>query len=177
MGRGEGVKWGSEGWGGWVEVGWSPRQEVVGNGLQLTHSMLLLPPSFPPGNALVYECVKAAAAIHPSPVLIAGAMESVSRFLASRCVAWLGLSSILPATSLRLLCAFPPTCLLLLLLPFTLSCCPPRPHRENNLRYAGIDALTRLVHIDPKHAQVSSWGVRLGWGPECWLGQGEQAAS
>jgi AP-4 complex subunit epsilon-1 len=60
------------------------------------------------GNALLYECVKAAAAIHPSPVLIAGAMESVTRFLASR---------------------------------------------ENNLRYAGIDALTRLVHIDPKHAQ------------------------
>ncbi len=39
----------------------------------------------PSGNALVYECVKAVAAIHPSPVLIAGAMESVSRFLSSRC--------------------------------------------------------------------------------------------
>ena len=51
-------------------------------GMHLVH----LPSSpLPPGNALVYECVKAVAAIHPSPVLIAGAMESVTRFLASRC--------------------------------------------------------------------------------------------
>jgi hypothetical protein len=51
-------------------------------------------------------------------VLLTGAVESVSRFLAAR---------------------------------------------ENNLKYAGIDALTRLVRIDPKHAQVGG----AGWD---WLG-------
>ena len=61
----------------------------------------------PAGNALVYECIKTLTAIHPSPALVAGAVESVSRFLAAR---------------------------------------------DNNLRYAGIDALTRLVRLDPKHA-------------------------
>ena len=39
--------------------------------------------------------------------------------------------------------------------------------RENNLKYAGIDALTRLVRIDPKHAQVGG----RGWGG--WRGAGE----
>ena len=61
------------------------------------------------GNALVFECVCTITAIHPTAVLLAGAAESVARFLGAR---------------------------------------------ENNLRYAGIDALTRLVEIDPKHAQV-----------------------
>ncbi|KAL4452296.1 hypothetical protein ABPG75_007958 [Micractinium tetrahymenae] len=60
------------------------------------------------GNALVYECIRTLTTIVPTPVLVSGAVESVSRFLASR---------------------------------------------ENNLKYAGIDALTRLVEIDPKHAQ------------------------
>jgi hypothetical protein len=32
--------------------------------------------------------------------------------------------------------------------------------RENNLKYAGIDALTRLVLIDPKHAQVCALARR-----------------
>jgi AP-4 complex subunit epsilon-1 len=58
----------------------------------------------------VYECIRTLTTIHPSPVLMAGAAESVSRFLGAR---------------------------------------------ENNLKYAGIDALTRLVRIDPKYAQVS----------------------
>ena len=68
----------------------------------------------PPGNAIVYECIRTLTAIHPNPVLVGGAAESVARFLGAR---------------------------------------------ENNLRYAGIDALTRLVRIDPKYAQVR---VRVG---------------
>jgi AP-4 complex subunit epsilon-1 len=63
----------------------------------------------------VYECIKTVTAIHPSPALLAGAVESVARFLGAR---------------------------------------------ENNLKYAGIDALARLVRIDPKHAQVGPGG---GW--------------
>ena len=55
--------------------------------LRVRHTHPPLLPALLPGNALVYECVKAVAAIHPSPVLIAGAVESVSRFLASRCSA------------------------------------------------------------------------------------------
>lgn len=69
------------------------------------------PPTHPPGNALVYECIRTLTRIVPTPVLVNGAVESVSRLLASR---------------------------------------------ENNLKYAGIDALTRLVEVDPKHAQAGS---------------------
>ena len=70
----------------------------------------------PAGNALVYECIRTLTTIQPTPVLVTGAVESVSRFLAAR---------------------------------------------ENNLKYAGIDALTRLVRIDPKHAQVGGWEAVL----------------
>ena len=40
--------------------------------------------------------------------------------------------------------------------------------RENNLRYAGIDALTRLVRIDPKYAQVCVC-VCVGGGPSVYV--------
>lgn len=38
----------------------------------------------PAGNALVYECMKCIATIHPNPVLVAQTLETVARFLAAR---------------------------------------------------------------------------------------------
>ena len=59
------------------------------------------------GNAIVYECVRTAATIYPSPVLLEHCASVVSRFVKSP---------------------------------------------KNNLRYVGLDSLSRVVNINPKYA-------------------------
>lgn len=66
------------------------------------------------GNAVVYECLKTVATIHPSPILIQQSLDTIARFLAAR---------------------------------------------ENNLKYAGIDILSRLVRLDSKYAQDHQYAV------------------
>ena len=102
-------------------LGWPPlSQPPAAPQHCLAHPPLPLPHLLAAGNALVYECIRTLTTIQPTPVLLTGAVESVSRFLAAR---------------------------------------------ENNLKYAGIDALTRLVRIDPTHAQVGRGGAgRCGLG-------------
>ncbi len=66
------------------------------------------------GNAIVYECVKTAAAIYPSSVLLEHCASVVSRFVQSR---------------------------------------------NNNIKYVGLDALSRVVNINPKYANEHQMAV------------------
>ena len=66
------------------------------------------------GNAIVYECVRTAASIYPSPVLLEHCAGVVSRFVKSS---------------------------------------------NNNLKYAGLDALSCIVNINPKYATEHQMAV------------------
>lgn len=113
------------------------------------------------GNAIIYECVRTATTIYPSPQLLA----------AGECVCAHTCSS--QPSLYHAHCIRPPTsCTNKLRPPLTPSVLRPLAcaaadtvskllkSPSHNLRYVGIDALAGIVKINPQYAQVG--GVRIG---------------